>query len=108
MKWTWGADLEIQDLPDMAGAIYNNKQNWSHSGYDTDLADGLVTSIDTPPPSLLGGLWRCEALSNDIMDIPALTDDQIPAIFNYYPLAQCVAGEDAPKFLQALEMHYSR
>jgi len=108
LKWTWGADLDIADLPDMAGAVYNNRQNWSHSGYDTDLADGSVTGMATPPPSPPGEPWKCEALSGDIMDVPALTEDQIPAIFNYYPLARRVAGEDAPELLETLKMQYSR
>ena len=107
LKWTWGADLEIEDLPDMAGAVYNNKQHWSHSGYDTELADGSVTGIDTPPPSPPGKRWRCDALSSDIMDVPALTEDQIPAIFNYYPLSRRIADSNT-EFMETLERRYSK
>ena len=107
-KWTWGADLEIKDLLEMAGAVYNNQQHWSHLGYDTELADGLVTGVDTPPPSLPGRHWKCEALSTNIIDVPPLTEDEIPAIFNYYPLAHRRLSDTDSELAKALQWQYSK
>ena len=106
MKWTWGADLEVDDLKDMAGAVYNNLQHLSHSGYDTDLADGTLTGVGTPAPTPPGKQWRNEPLSTDIMDVPPLPEEKIPDIFNYYPLAR---RRDAPaELVDDLERQYSR
>ena len=84
LKWTWGVDLDIKDLEDLMGSRYHGRLEQSHSGYDTDLPDGTVTGSHSDYPGPLPS--RFDELSPDIMEPAELALEDIPHIFQYYPL----------------------
>ena len=53
LKWTWGVDLEIEDLQNLIGSRYHGQLMQSHSGYDTDLPDSSVTGSNSDYPGPL-------------------------------------------------------
>lgn len=106
LKWTWGVDLDSADLVDLARAAYNNQKDMTHSGYDTELADGSKTGADSPDPVLLSSYEGAvfNPLSVDVMPIPLLAKEDIPDIFNFYPL--CKHQNPPSELAEVLEHHY--
>lgn len=90
MKWTSGVALSHLDLIDMMGSAYNNRLEETHSGYDSELPDGTLTGVDSDAPPVRGKARkeRFDALSPDIVDPPTLGLEDIPTVFQIYPLAQ--------------------
>jgi hypothetical protein len=88
VKWTWGVDLEVEDLRDQMGARYNQELEGSHSGYDSDLTHGSFSGEFSPIPS--GNFDEQEIfdhLSADYVDpLPELATEEIPSILQLYPL----------------------
>ena len=86
LKWTASVDLDVSNLRDMLGSRYNNALEGSHSGYDTELEDGILTANGSDGPSeplVVGPIF--DNLSPDIIDPPALMSDEVPTIFNHHP-----------------------
>lgn len=86
LKWTWGVDLDIKDLEDLMGSRYHGRLEQSHSGYDTDLPDGTVTGSHSDYPGPLPKRPVFDELSPDIMEPAELASEDIPHIFQHYPL----------------------
>jgi len=101
LKWTWGVDLEIEDLQDLMGSRYHGRLKQSHSGYDTDLSDGSVTGSHSDYPGPLPQRPVFDELSSDIKEPSELALVDIPHIFQHHPLQQTgIQGTAISKILE--------
>jgi hypothetical protein len=70
------------------GSRYHGRLEQSHSGYDTDLPDGTVTGSHSEYPGPLPSRPVFNELSPDIKELVELASEDIPHIFQHYPLRQ--------------------
>jgi hypothetical protein len=88
-KWTWGVDLEEQDLRDIVRSA-DRGLVLPHSGYDESLPDDISSSKYSPLPNLQDFEQEGNApflpLSSDITVVPELEPHQFPIEFTIPPL----------------------
>lgn len=95
-KWTWGVDLNSQDIWEMVQGADKNLQI-PHSGYDADLRTGrLRSSSPIPSPNAIEDQDEPGILFDELtsdQSIPELLPHQISLAFAYPILNYTAAGE---------------
>lgn len=84
LKWTWGVDIQDDEIKHMVRATGNNFQI-PHTGYNSSLG-GPIPGDSTVLPALPTPSERDCHTRADVPDIPELGDTAIPTHFNDYPL----------------------
>jgi hypothetical protein len=95
-KWTWGVDLNSQDIWEMTrGADKGYKI--PHSGYDDDLRTGkLRSSSPIPSPNDIEDPDDPDILFDELTHVPFIRDlrpDEVPIEFSFPTLHYRAAGE---------------
>jgi hypothetical protein len=81
-KWTWGVDLELADIRELFRAAERDLEP-PHSGYDESLTEGsLVGKSSSAEPMPQSGFFS----GIEDVDMPELSDSDMPAHFHYFPL----------------------
>jgi hypothetical protein len=106
LKWTWGVNLDIKDLEDLR---YHGWLEQSHSGYDTDLLDSTVTGSHSDYPGPLPSRPVFDELSPDIKEPVELASEDIPYIFQHYPLCRtCAPGTAFARMMKQKVANHGR
>ena len=83
LKWTWGVDIQDDEIKHMFRAAERNFQ--PHTGYNCSLG-GPIPGESTVIPVLPTPSERDCHTGADVPDVPELGDAAIPTHFNDYPL----------------------
>lgn len=96
-KWTWGVELNSQDLWDMIRGA-DKQYQLPHSGYDEELATGKLRSASpVPTPNEMADITdpnnRFDELAHDFPFIRDLRPNEIPIAFSFPTLHYKMACE---------------
>ena len=96
-QWTWGVDLNSQDIWNMIRGA-DRQYQLPHSGYDNSLATGrLRTSSPIPSPNDIPDVddpaTMYDQLSHDFPYIRHLRPNEVPIAFSFPTLHYMAAGE---------------
>jgi hypothetical protein len=86
LKWTWGSDLTVEDVLNLA-RIQLPSRAPENSGYNISLPWGRQAAASSGPPSLSSSTSPIHSdIVDDNIDIPLLNVNDIPTHFSIQPL----------------------
>lgn len=84
MKWTWGPDLDVNDVLDLKHLPVPSGAR-QHSGYNSSLPLGPFAAGSCATGSLSSTSFIASDIADDTMDVPELNNNEIPTDFSCFP-----------------------